>query len=261
MTIGSESSDVRGGESGDNLPRFSVVIPAFNEESYLPRLLDTLEVARERYAGGPGDIEVIVADNTSTDCTSEIASSRGCRVVRVEKRAIAAARNGGARVARGQVLAFVDADTLVHPDTFNAIDQAMRSPKYVGGATGVQMERMSPGIAAAYVMLIPLVWLTGMDTGVVFCRREDFEAVGGYNESRLFAEDVEFLLGLRKLGRRRGQKLVRLKPVKAITSTRKFDKHGEWHYLRMVILGLFCILFRPSAVERMARAYWYDEPR
>src|SRR5436309_945327 len=79
--------------------KFSVVVPAFNEEAFLPRLLDSVEVAKSQYSGGPGTIEVIVADNCSTDRTAEVAARRGARVVRVEKRRIAAARNGGARAA------------------------------------------------------------------------------------------------------------------------------------------------------------------
>ncbi len=101
--------------------RFSLIIPARNEEDYLPRLLDTVDEARARYAGGPEAVEVIVADNVSTDGTAKIARERGCRVARVEKRVIAAVRNGGTTVARGQVLAFVDADMRIHPDTFKAI--------------------------------------------------------------------------------------------------------------------------------------------
>ena len=77
-------------------PRFSLVIPAFNEQMYLPRLLDSVERARATYSGGAENVEVIVADNGSTDETATIASSRGCRVAQVEKRAIAASRNGGA---------------------------------------------------------------------------------------------------------------------------------------------------------------------
>ena len=241
-------------------PHFSLIIPAFNEEAYLPNLLDTVEAARLQYVGGPDEVEVIVADNGSTDRTAEIAGSRGCRVAHVEKRAIAAARNGGARIARGQVFAFVDADSRMHPDTFNAIDRALGSGKYIAGATGVRLERISPGIAAAYAMMIPIVWVTGMDTGVVFCRREDFEAVGGYNEKRLFAEDVEFLFSLKKLGRPRRQKLARLKSVKVVTSTRKWDKHGDWHYLKMMPRAIYSMVFRPSD-ERWARSYWYDDRR
>jgi 4,4'-diaponeurosporenoate glycosyltransferase len=65
------------------LIRVSLVIPARNEASLLPRLLDTVDTARARYQAGPGAVEVIVADNGSTDRTAEIARNRGCRVVDV----------------------------------------------------------------------------------------------------------------------------------------------------------------------------------
>lgn len=249
------------GRSTDYRPRFSLIIPAYNEEAYLPQLLDTVSEARTRYNGGPDAIEVIVADNDSLDATASVAETRGCRVVHVQKRAIAAARNGGARVASGEWLAFVDADSRIHPDTFNAIDRLLASGKVAAGATGVKLERMSLGIAVAYLMMIPLVWITGMDTGVVFCRREDFEAIGGYNEERLFAEDLQLLLDLRRLGRARGQTLGRATSAKAISSTRKWDKHGEWHYPALILRGIYALLVSPAAMDRLARKYWYDDPR
>jgi len=58
-------------------PRFSLVIPAHNEEAYLPPLLDTVDAARARYAGGADAVEVVVADNASTDATAEVARARG----------------------------------------------------------------------------------------------------------------------------------------------------------------------------------------
>ncbi len=242
--------------------RFSVVIPAFNEERYLPRLLDSIETARGRYAGGPASIEVIVADNASSDATAEVAAGRGCRVAQVQKRIIAAARNGGARAAHGEILAFVDADTVrIHPDTFGAIDSLVSSGRYVGGATGVEPERWSAGLYVTWAVFLPFVWLTRFDTGVVFCRSKDFEAVGGYDESRPVAEDVAFLLALRRLGRRRGQRLVRARRVKAVASTRKFDQFGEWHYLGMMPrFALQFLLGRPGAREMLDR-YWYRPSR
>src|SRR5207248_3143870 len=154
-------------------PRFTLVIPAHNEEALLPRLLDTVDIARARYCFGRGAIEVIVADNASTDRTAEIAAGRGCRVVSVAKRAIAAARNGGAACALSPILAFVDADTQIHPETFNGIERALADRRIVAGATGVTMERWSLALAATYAAIIPLVLATGMDAGVVFCRRSD----------------------------------------------------------------------------------------
>lgn len=83
------------------MPRFSLVIPAFNEARYLPRLLDSVDQARHAYRGGPAEVEVIVADNMSTDDTAAIAAARGCKVTSVTKRVIGAVRNGGAAVATG----------------------------------------------------------------------------------------------------------------------------------------------------------------
>ena len=125
------------------LPRFSLVIPAYNEERYLSRLLDSVDQAKRGYRGGEGSIEVIVADNASTDGTPAIALERGCRVASVEKRAIAAARNGGARIATGEILTFTDADMRIHPRTFDAIDDVLSDSRVTGGATGTTMERWS----------------------------------------------------------------------------------------------------------------------
>lgn len=239
--------------------RLSLVIPAYNESVLLPRLLDTVDRARERFAGGPDLIEVIVADNNSTDDTGAISTARGCRVAEVSKRMIGAARNGGAAIASAPILGFCDADMQIHPDTFNAIETALADPRIIGGATRVTMERWSLGIAYAYASLIPIAWATGFDTGVVFCRRADFVTIGGYDEDRHFAEDVDFLVKLRRLGRSRGARLTRLRGVKAIASARKFDRFGDWHYFWMMprlILGTFSAR---ASDHPLARRYWYDD--
>jgi glycosyltransferase involved in cell wall biosynthesis len=239
--------------------RLSLIVPAHNESVLLPRLLDSVDEARRRFPRGAEAVEVIVADNASTDRTAEIAAARGCRVVRVEKRAIASARNGGATIARGEILAFTDADGRIHPSTFNAIDEAVFSGRCVAGATGATLERWSTGIALAYAFMLPMVWLTGMDTGVVFCRRADFEAIDGYDEELRYAEDVDLLWKLRRLGRSDGRRLVRLRGVKAIASTRKFDTWGDWHYLRHMPGLAWRMLFRRSQMTEFAERYWYGD--
>lgn len=239
------------------VPRYSVVIPAYNEERYLPGLLDSLDASLRRYPGGAGASEVVVADNASTDGTARLASERGCRVVRVERRSIAAARNGGGRAARGEILAFCDADTRVHPDTFSRIDEVMRSGWVVGGATGVTMERWSVGIAVTYGLIWPMVRVLRLDTGVVFLRRADFAALGGFDESRRYAEDVAFQLALRRLGRQRHQRFVRIPSVRAVASTRKFDELGDWHMLSFPLRYGARRLLRRSPEELIDR-YWYS---
>jgi len=238
----------------------SLIVPAFNEAKYLPRLLDSVEVALGAYRGARDDIEVVVVDNGSTDDTSAVAAARSCRVVSSMPRSIGATRNAGARAARGDILAFVDADSRIHAETFNEIAGRLGSARLIGGATGVTMERWSPGIAATYAVLVPLVWITGFDTGVVFCRRADFEAVGGYDERLRFAEDVAFLYALWRLGRRTQRRLVRARRAKVIASTRKFDEHGDWHYYGFFWKG-FAHLFGAGDIEATAERYWYHPSR
>ena len=241
--------------------RISLIIPAHNEEEYLPALLDSVEKARENFSFRSNSIELVVVDNQSTDRTAEVANRRGCRVIEEKKRIIAAVRNAGAHLAHGDIIAFSDADNILHPDTFNEIEKAMTSPKVVGGATGVRLDRMSPGIACAFAIVVPMVWATGMDTGVVFCRNKDFQNLGGYNENHLFGEDVDFLWRLIKLGRGRGQRLIRLRNCKAVTSTRKFDQFGEWHYPLLVVKFFWSLIVRSYSIEDFARKYWYSDRR
>jgi hypothetical protein len=106
--------------------------------------------------------------------------------------------------------------------------------------------------------MMSLVRLLRMNTGVVFCRREDFEGVGGYDEELLFAEDVKFLWDLRRLGRARGQRLVAWTGAQAIASARKFDAHGEWHWLAAMVRAPAWLLFSPRRVDGFVREYWYD---
>ncbi len=113
--------------------RFSLIIPAYNEEAYLPALLDSVDKARTNYAGGPDDIEVVVADNASADSTADLARSSGCRVVREDRRVIAAVRNTGARNARGHVLVFVDADNIMHPGGFRGHRGLQRGSAFCRG--------------------------------------------------------------------------------------------------------------------------------
>ncbi len=246
-------------------PRFSIIIPAYNEARLLPRLIESIKVAADRY--GRDEVEIIVADNLSTDDTREVAESKGCTVVSVERRCIAAARNGGAHAASGKVLCFIDADSALHPDTFIKIAEAMARDKFIVGATGVYLERRSLGLLLTYLVMFPILFVLQMDAGVVFCRREDFEAVGGYNEDLFFAEDVAFLYSIKQHGSKMGRRFVRLSGVKALGSTRKFDEKGDWHYFPLLLKSTLILLKNGFRVfikqDKMPDItdYWYQPPR
>jgi len=251
-------------------PRISVVVPAFNEARFLPKLLETIEAARKAYRFDRSLVEVVVADNGSTDGTRSIAEAQGCRVVRAAPRVIAAVRNAGARAARGNVLAFVDADTRIHEQTFNAIEDYFRDGDAVAGVCGAVPERSSLPIALGWSLVGAMTALTGfglplsfadcMPTGVVCCRRDDWRRVGGYPEDWRFAEDAVFLLDLVRLGRREGRPWGWIHGAPATVSTRKFDEHGEWHFVTMP-LKLVMLALRSGGLSAWAKRYWYGRQR
>src|SRR6185369_4599544 len=113
------------------IPRLiSFVIPAWNEESVLGPTLEALSAARKHLAERS---EVIVADDSSTDRTAEIARQHGARVVSVKHRQISVTRNAGAREAQGDLLIFIDADTIVTPKAVCAAVEAVRTGAVGGG--------------------------------------------------------------------------------------------------------------------------------
>ena len=112
----------------------SVVIPAFNEELYLPATLSSL---RDAISACRCSVELIVVDNESADHTREVARSFAATVVYEAVHNISRVRNAGASVARGDVLAFVDADTIVPPYFLERVAETMGDPDCVGGSANI----------------------------------------------------------------------------------------------------------------------------
>ena len=90
-------------------------------------------------------------------------------------------------------------------------------------------------------------------------RRQPLVELGGYNERLLVAEDVAFLWALKRLGRSRRQRLTRLRSMKAVASTRKFDRHGDWHYFRDFTRMAFGRVRNPNATDEFIQRYWYND--
>ncbi|MGH9410131.1 MAG: glycosyltransferase, partial [Vicinamibacterales bacterium] len=111
----------------------SFIVPAHNEEALIGETLRALARAVEAVLGSRA-CEIIVVDDASTDRTAAIASGLGVRVVPVQVRHIAAARNAGARAARGDRFVFVDADTVLPPQTLRAALAVLDSGAVGGGA-------------------------------------------------------------------------------------------------------------------------------
>ena len=118
-------------------PTISVIIPAFNEERYLPATLQAVRNAALLLQSRDAvSTEVIVVDNNSADATAKVARSLGARVVTELERNIARVRNCGAATAQGKVLVFLDADTHIPAELLHRIHQVFAAPGYVGRRRG-----------------------------------------------------------------------------------------------------------------------------
>ncbi len=89
---------------------FSFIIPALNEEDLIAECINSIK--RQKKVVG----EIIMVDNGSKDKTAEIAKKLGCKVVKEEKRGVSHARNKGAKLAKGDILCFIDADGVLSKD-------------------------------------------------------------------------------------------------------------------------------------------------
>ena len=218
----------------------SAVIPAFNEQVYLPATLSSLRDAISVCRCGT---ELIVVDNESADRTSELARSFGAMVVREAVHNISRVRNAGARAARGDVLAFVDADTIVPPYFLERVAEAMGDPACFGGSADI-VHTPASKLLRAY--LAAWRWLgirLDMAQGAAqFCRRSAFDLLKGYDESYFMGEDVDFYWRLQKLCAKAGGHLSFLDDVKVVPSPRRFDRTPIWRTLiwtNPLFIGLF----------------------
>ena len=144
-------------------PRFSVVIPAFNEERLIGGCLQSL--ARQDFTGGH---EVIVVDNNCTDDTAQIARLYGAIVVREETPGVCAARHRGTLTARGQIVVSSDADTVFDAGWLSRIDRTFRQDPVPVGVAGPCRYPDGPWWGKAYArVLFEVVHLTYRVTGRV----------------------------------------------------------------------------------------------
>lgn len=228
----------------------SFVVPAHDEEAVLGPTLEAL-IAAARAAGPP--FEIVVADDASTDRTAEVAREHGARVVRVEHRQISRARNAGARAARGGVLVFVDADTLVPADTLRAA-LARLDAGWVGGGARTAFDGGPRGVRWTVGAFVALLKALRLASGCfLFCRRADFDAVGGFDESLYAGEELRLS---RALGRRG---TFRVLPDPVVTSSRKIRTHTVRELLLPALRPLW--KGRGAFGQREGLDVWYGPRR
>jgi rSAM/selenodomain-associated transferase 2 len=220
----------------------SIIVPALNEAANLERLLPAL-------LGMSPALEVVVADGGSLDATLEVVR----RLPRVKliaaPRGRARQMNAGARVATGETLLFLHADTALPAGAPEAVAAALRAPEVVGGRFDVRFDSPRPifGLIAAMMNLRSRA--SGIATGdqAIFVRRCTFESLGGYPDIPLM-EDVEFSRRLKRQGR------LAYLDLRVTTSARKWRQEGVAHTILLMwaLRFLYFVGVRPARLHR-----WY----
>src|SRR5688500_5652596 len=201
----------------------SVVIPAYNEEKYLPATLEALISALGSIKGA----EILIVANASTDATRKVAEAYKARVVTEHEHNIGKVRNTGGNSATGDVFVFLDADTIVRAGLFEEIIDAMADPRCVGGSVAVEYDaHIRRRWIKFYLGLALFVGrLTKIRQGALqFCRREAFLELDGYDTAIYVGEDIEFHWRLDKHARERGGHTVFIEEPKVKTSSRRLEK-------------------------------------
>ena len=199
-------------------PDISIIIPAYNEEKYLRQTLHSLKNQTFQ------NFETIMVTNGCTDKTEELVKkkvSERFRHLSLPKANVSVARNAGALNANGKILVFLDADTQLEQDGLQKI-KAQFTPKYAVASTKSKPDTLELRYKIA-------LWLKNICqnsflyhgcSGVLICRKEDFQKVGGYNPEIIVRENRKLILKLEKIGK------FKCIDTTVTTSTRRFQQWG-----------------------------------
>ncbi len=213
----------------------SIVITTFNEQNYLEKTLDS--VRKQDYSGR---IEIIVSDSMSTDDTVKIARKYADKVV-IKKTNIAQGKNYGARFAKGEIIVFLDADTILSRNWISkAVTNFTRDvDMVVGSFTSQEKNRLAKISSNFWGEIFPSIMkkigneiYLGPSTFSI--RKKSFRKTGGFSENFYAGEDAIFIIK-----NRNALKIVFDKNLKCYTSMRRFEKGGylKWNLI-WLILGL-----------------------
>jgi glycosyltransferase involved in cell wall biosynthesis len=236
---------------------YSVIIPAYNEETFLP---DTLDALKQAMSAVELKGEVIVVNNNSTDNTEWVARQHGVDVIFEKVNQISRARNVGAKNSQGHFLIFLDADTLITPELLQQALNNLKNKNCCGGGSTVDPDKnLKPfyqkGLDLWNWISVRFKFSAG---SFIYCLREGFEEVGGFSEKVYASEEIWFSMSYKRWGKLKGMTFNIIDQAPVITSTRKFD----WFSTPRIFLMLFLIVFFPFIMRnRSLCSLWYHRPK
>lgn len=221
-------------------PCITAIIPCYNAENYLAQALDSV------FAQAPAPDEVIVIDDGSTDGSAAIALGYGdaritCR--RQDNQGIAATRNHGLSLARGELIAFLDADDLWPQESLGAKLLRLESEPDLDGVFGRVECFISPELPEAIRagLSCPRGAQAGRLAGSLLLRRRVFERVGEFDTRLQVGELIDWLA-------RADERGVRLAEVDTVVLRRRI--HGANSVLRTQRLQTDYLRVLRAALER-----------
>lgn len=237
--------------------RTSFLIPAYNEEHFVRRAVESVHRAAD--ACTLREYEVIVCDNASGDSTASVAQAAGARVVHEPHRQIARARNTAAAASAGRWLVWLDADAVLTDRVLGATLRALDSGQVCGGGARVELEGARLNWTARRAVS-GWNWIAqnfGLAAGsYFFALREGWAATGGFNEAVYAGEEIGFARTLKRWGRGRGLDF-RVLDHPVPSSARKVHQFTLWQALRQVAVCAW-----PGNLGRRDRcAFWYERGR
>lgn len=196
----------------------TVVIPAHNEAAYLERTLVSLQ--NQNY----GWYEVIVVANGCRDATVAVARGQCHRLVVLPRKGLGRARNLGARMARGELLLFLDADTTLEPHALRRIAEDF-TPAYSAGTLKGRpsSDRLPYQLIYALKNFVHRWSLHPGSSGAILCWKRDFVQAGGFDEGLEVRENSDLLKRLKRSG-----KYKYIPNAAATTSMRRYEQKGVW---------------------------------
>lgn len=204
------------------LPFISVIIPAYNEEKYLPRCLKALQqqtYPKEKFA-------VIVVNNNSTDKTAEIAKTFGAHIILEKQQGHVYSLNTGLQSAKGEIFAITDSDTIVSHNWLAKLAKTFEDPKVVGVTGSVKLDLQSESLNS----FLKKLYETFLRVNFAFnrphtagpnmaIRKSAFKKLKAVDTRYKISGDVEIGMRLRKHGKVKFEKQLNV-----TTSSRRFKR-------------------------------------